>query len=392
MERKHFEEVLAKYATPSYVFDLDILRERVMLINKYIGDVAETCYAMKANPFVIAPMDGYVDKFEVCSPGEYEICMRNKIDPAKIVVSGVNKTVQSMDRIVSLSGGKGVFTIESIRHYEVLEEIAAKYQVKLDVLIRLSSGNQFGVDKANLELIAGKVAKSQWLSLSGMHFYSGTQKKLTKVEKEIRMLDDYAGELADKYGISGLELEYGPGLSVTYFESDAQADDEGQLKELKEILTSVRNYAHITIEMGRFIATHCGYFITKVIDVKQTEGHNYCIVDGGIHQLNYFGQLMGMKRPYMELVSECKEDTEDKWNICGSLCTVNDVIVKDALFPTVHRDDAFVFKNCGAYSVTEGMALFLSRELPQVLFYSGMDGFSVVRELTGTDYINSLKL
>lgn len=57
------KEAAANFGTPSYVFDLDLLKERVDLINKYIGKKALCCYAMKANPFIIGPMNEYTDKF-----------------------------------------------------------------------------------------------------------------------------------------------------------------------------------------------------------------------------------------------------------------------------------------------------------------------------------------
>ena len=56
----------------------------------------------------------------------------------------------------------------------------------------------------------------------------------------------------------------------------------------------------------------------------------------------------------------------NKWNICGSLCTSNDVIVRELELEKPCENDILVFHNTGAYSVTEGMALFLTRELPAI--------------------------
>lgn len=41
--------------------------------------------------------------------------------------------------------------------------------------------------------------------------------------------------------------------------------------------------------------------------------------------------------------------------------------------------DRLVFERTGAYSVTEGIALFLSRDLPEVYFWSGKKGLEKVR-------------
>ena len=341
---------------------------------------------MKANPFIIRPMDSYIDKYEVCSPGEYEICNRHGIAPEKIVVSGVNKNDASMERILELSGGKGTFTIESMSHYLILSRLCHEKKLKINVLIRLSSGNQFGVDKAEFERIALLIKDDEFLNLAGIHYYSGTQKKMKKIAKEIEMLKEFKDEIFNKHGIVISELEYGPGLIYNYFENEAECGFDEQLDELRSLLDEFADFEGITLEMGRFIASECGYYATEVIDVKCNDEHNYCIVDGGIHQLNYYGQTMGMKKPYMEVISDSEEMT--KWNVCGSLCTVNDVILRDVELPVLSPSDVLVFKRCGAYSVTEGMALFLSRELPAVIFYDSRKGCMVARNRMGTDTIN----
>lgn len=386
MDLDLLKENIGRFGTPAYVFDLDILKERVEKIKNLLGSKAKICYAMKANPFIIRPMNEYIDKYEVCSPGEYEICYRHGIAPEKIIVSGINKTMDSMERILGLSNGKGIFTIESKMHYDILSKLCSQKNLNIRVLIRLSSGNQFGVDKEEFEKIAGLVAEDEHLSLYGIHYYSGTQKKMKKIARELEMLTEYRAYLLETYGIELDELEYGPGLIFNYFEAEKDNGFEEQLSELNELLDIAGQFKGITLEMGRFIASECGSFYTSIVDIKHNEGYNYCIVDGGIHQLNYYGQTMGMKKPYMDIITSSNELT--KWNVCGSLCTVNDVVLRDVELPKLNIGDVLVFKNCGAYSVTEGMALFLSRELPKVLFYDRETGFKVVRKQIGTDIFN----
>lgn len=45
---------------------------------------------------------------------------------------------------------------------------------------------------------------------------------------------------------------------------------------------------------------------------------------------------------------------------------MNDILVKAAPLPEMEIGDALVFENAGAYCMTEGMSLFLSRDLPQI--------------------------
>ena len=54
-----------------------------------------------------------------------------QIAPEKIVVSGVNKTYESMKRILSYSKGAGIYTIESEEHAKILRTLAEKNQMPL---------------------------------------------------------------------------------------------------------------------------------------------------------------------------------------------------------------------------------------------------------------------
>lgn len=368
MNKELIKECILKYGSPSYIFDLDALKERVLNIKKILGKDINICYAMKANSFIIEEMKDYIDRYEVCSPGEYEICQRHSVKKDVIIVSGVNKTYESMERIMSLCNGDGIFTIESAEHYDILSKVCKEKNIHIRVVIRLTSGNQFGIDKDMFKNILLQLKDNEYLDFAGIHYYSGTQKKLKKVIKEVAMLEEFAKELQDEYGVATDILEYGPGLLFNYFEGEETPSFEEQLSELKDILKNIKSFKHITLEMGRFIASECGYYCTEVVDRKCNNGSEYAIVDGGIHQINYYGQTLGMKKPFMDVIT-CNDSYElQKINICGSLCTVNDVILRDVSLPQLDKGDILIFKNCGAYSITEGMALFLSRELPAVIF------------------------
>lgn len=47
-----------------------------------------------------------------------------------------------------------------------------------------------------------------------------------------------------------------------------------------------------------------GYYLTRVMDVKRTAQPGFVILDGGIHQINYYGWMMGMKQPEIKVLAE----------------------------------------------------------------------------------------
>ncbi|MDE6625755.1 MAG: alanine racemase [Lachnospiraceae bacterium] len=395
MQQNTIQAIASTYGTPTYIFDIHALSRQVKLIRDRLPQGTLLCFAMKANPFVAGRIAKMVDRLEVCSPGEYEICIREQIDPEKIVVSGVNKTPESMERILSYSHGAGIYTIESELHYRILKQCANKIDKRLKVLLRLSSGNQFGMDEATLERLLAVIQSDNLMDIVGIHYYAGTQKKMSRVENELQQLDSYGTHLKQSYGLGNMELEYGPGLMVSYFEdcndTEAESFDAGtQLDTLKGLLSAMSAYNCISIELGRFLTSDCGYYMTRIMDIKHTGKTGFIIVDGGIHQINYYGQMMGMKKPYMDIIKmpDSTEAADGKWTVCGSLCTVNDVIVRQIELNDIGIGDILLFKRCGAYSMTEGMSLFLSRELPQVLLVDLDEKIHVMRKKIETNQLN----
>lgn len=399
MDRELWREISNSYGTPAYVFDLDQLKERISLIRTKLGEKVELCYAMKANPFLVEALQGYVDRFEVCSPGEYRICEKRKIPMEQIVLSGVYKSGRDIADMICRHRERGTYTIESLSHLEKLEECAAREDTVIRALIRITSGNQFGLDREDALQILDKREEFPHVQFLGFQHYSGTQKKkMEKLKKELSFLDQLIREAEERNGFHTAVLEYGPGFYVPYFLSDGETDDNEMLQELQNYLDEMWFSGKVVLEMGRFIAAYCGYYLTRIVDKKENHGQKYCIVDGGIHHLSYYGQTMAMKIPHFENVAKTDgkdkncEEISESYTVCGSLCTVNDVLVKNLPLQNARVGDMIVFERVGAYSVTEGIYLFLSRDLPFIFFYTKKGGLRLVRRNQHVDVWNTWEI
>lgn len=392
MNRKEMERLAGAGLTPAYVFDLDVLAERVRVIRDRLEGKAELCFAMKANSFLVRPLLPLVDKLEVCSPGEFRICERLQVPMERIVLSGVNKEEKEIQRVIETYQGQGTYTIESLAHLELLNRCASRCSRSVRVLLRISSGNQFGVDIKTAEKIIASRKEYPHLEFAGIQQYTGTQKqRFKKTLGELQALDKLLAHWKEAYGYEAEELEYGPGLFVPYFLEDEEKTGTGGLEELKAALGEMQFCGKVTLEMGRYLTADCGYFFTEVVDCKENFGEKYAIVDGGIHHINYFGQFMAMKQPYCTHIAKrtkAEGQQEEIWNICGSLCTSGDIIVKKFPFTNLGIHDILVFENLGAYSVTEAMYLFLSRDMPGIWFYSKEAGLVLVRDRIATHLWN----
>lgn len=379
-----------QYPTPMYVFDTDILRERMHAIRALTGEQINLCFAVKANPFLIPAMASLCDRLEVCSPGELEICKSIGISMEQVVFSGVNKTAKDVKNAADCA--VGIFTCESEKHFDLICAEAQKRGTVYPILLRLTNGNQFGMDEALVRKLIAKRDNYPMVSIKGIHYFTGTQKKKTAdILDELTLLRNFFDALEQDYSFVAEQLEYGPGLPVPYFANEDFSDTLAPLKAILPALKAFAQTTQVTIEMGRFFVASCGSYITRVADLKRNHSTNYCIVDGGIHHLNYFGQTLAMKLPVIAHTAQHKSGATEDWTICGSLCTTADVIVRKAPFDNLQIGDLLTFYNIGAYSITEAPYLFLSRAMPTVLLYSALSGPCLARPLMDTYTLNTIR-
>ena len=390
MDTKLLNEILAQIKTPSYVFDIDEFTKRANLVKENFGEKTGLCFSIKANPFLLRDIPDVFDKIEVCSPGELTICEKTGVDTSKIIFSGVNKTPEDVER--AMDDKVGTFTAESYLHAELINKSAIKRGIKVPVLVRVTSKSQFGMDEKDVIDLLNRRDEYEGIEFVGLHFFTGTQKrKPAIIEKELDYICDFAERLKTLANFTVDRLEYGTGLAVDYFNDDADELEKERLEAVSVKIREVSEKFNLTVEMGRFFAAPCGYYFTKVMDAKTNSDVNYAIVDGGLNQLKYDGQIQGMQIPKILHIknNEATDVEPEKWTLCGSLCTTADVLARGAEFKNLEIGDVLVFCRTGAYSAMEGMAVFLSRELPVISLYSKEKGLRVVRELIRADQFNT---
>lgn len=385
MENKILLQAAEKFGTPSFVFNMDEFEHQADTIKKALGDIP-LCFSIKANPFLLHNLPKSISRVEVCSPGELTICQKLGVDPETIIYSGVNKGEEDIGRAVDY--GAGILTAESRLHTELINRVCLKKGKQAKVILRLTSGNQFGMDPDEIINIIENREKYGAIDFIGLHFYSGTQKKnIGVIEKDIREFEESIEHIKAECGFVPSHVEYGPGMAADYFAPPYEKKDSETLTETAELLKNFAKKYPLTVEMGRFLASSCGTYLTSVADIKNNLGTNYVICDGGINHLKYYGQTMAMQVPPIKLLDNDKP-YDTSYTLCGSLCTTADLLVRKVELPKLKIGDVLSFGRCGAYTVTEGTVLFLSRAMPRILIYSQKDGLKLVRDSFNTDSLN----
>lgn len=388
MEKSLEKKLINEVSTPFYVFDIGVLRQRIDYLKSMMPENVHLCYAMKANPFVVKEIDEIMEKYEICSYGEWNIAKKMGVIDSKMVISGVYKDEISMGDILNNYKNGEVFTIESLNQIELLNKLTKEKKKVINIILRLTSGNQFGMCEEEIIEILENRAKYEYLNIMGIQYFSGTQKKLSKrIIKELEYVDEFVLNLKNNLGFVVEELEFGPGFPVVYFEAEQDFDEQTYLMEIADKIKNMKYQGHITMELGRSIVASCGSYYTKVVDKKINKEGNFAILDGGMNHLVYYGQMMAMKKPMLDIIPKREDKILENWNLVGALCTINDLIVKQLPVSNLEIGDIFVFKNTGAYSMTEGISLFLSHDLPKVVFVQGGE-MKIVRENINTYKFN----
>ena len=392
MNINKLREFLPTVGTPSYIFDLDAFEKRAALVKQYFGDTIGLCFSIKANPFLLGRLPEQFDKIEVCSPGELTVCERTGADMSAVIFSGVNKGYADVER--AADDNVGTFTAESPLHLELINDAGVRRGKVFELLLRVTDikgGSQFGMsEECTLDIIRRR-EEYKGVKIVGLHYFTGTAKRKAKpIEKECDYLMDLVARIKSELDFTVERIEYGTGLAVDYFSDNADAEEEERLASISPKLQELAQVAALTVEMGRFFAAPCGYYLTKIVDTKTNFDINYAIVDGGMNQVKYNGQLQGMQIPEILHMTDREVQGEEKpWTLCGSICTTADILARNAMFTDLRVGDILVFCRTGAYSCMEGISTFLSREMPVIAEYSEKEGLRILREMLYSDVFNT---
>ena len=374
--------------SPSYIFSEEEFASRAALVRESFGEDVNLCFSIKANPFLLGIMPDQISKVEVCSPGELDVCKSLNVPPEMIIFSGVNKSKEEIK--VAFEYGVRNVTAESKKHIDYINSVAIEMDIKCDLLLRLSDESQFGIDGDELLGYIKNRNAYKGFKIVGLHYFTGTQKRRpSALIKEIDKFMAYIDRVEEDADFKIERIEYGTGLAVDYFSKDATEEEAARIKEIAPKIKELSKKADLTVEMGRFFAAPCGYYITEVMDTKVNDGVHYAIVDGGIHQLKYDGQTQGMQIPeitHIKSPQSCNEvgSGTNKWTLCGSLCTTADVIARSVEFTDLNCGDLLVFYRTGAYSMDEGISLLLSRDMPSIYILDKANKLNKVRNRVDT--------
>jgi len=395
--------IAEKFGTPLYVYDAAIIRRQIQNLKAALGEGWEVYYSVKANPAqgILRASLGEGCGLEVASAGEFEQAMAAGCRPERVLFAGPGKHPDELRYTVA--HGIGEIHIESFTEIERLAAICKELGRTQKVSIRVNPTGeaqggamrmggkplQFGLDEEVLDEAIDRVLAHDCLRLNGIHLFAGTQiLQVADLSAQYRKGIEIAQRVAARIGHPLGAVDFGGGLGIPYFENDPSLD----LAELHQLTQELRKDiagdpafagTHFMLEPGRFLVGPSGIYLFRVLDVKDSRGKRFFIVDGGMHQhLAASGNLgQTIKRNFpIAVVNKLSEPTDAAGEIVGPLCTPLDVLGRSAKVPAgTAIGDLIAVLQSGAYGRSASPMGFLSHASPAEVMVDGGEAF-LIRE------------
>jgi diaminopimelate decarboxylase len=362
---------------PAYVYDLAGLRAHAAAVRAALPTV-ELFYAAKANPDprLLTVLEPYVDGIEVSSGGELAH-VRETLPGIRLAFGGPGKTDAELELALRLDVER--FHIESPRELERLSALCHAADRSADVLLRvnldvtvqgaaLTMSGPFGMDEAGVGRCLRMLPRMPLLRLRGVHAHLASG-------LDAPAMLDLAAKIVGwaRRHVGGTEVNLGGGMAVDYrtpgtrFDWAAYGVGLGKLAGDGETLR---------VEPGRAVTAYHGWYVTDVLEVKETRGEAFAVLRGGTHHLRT-PVTKGHDQPFAVIPrggsagpDGGRPPTPRTATLVGQLCTPKDVFARDVPVGRLRAGDVVAFGMAGAYAWNISHHDFLMHPRP-VFHYVG---------------------
>ncbi|NER78224.1 MAG: hypothetical protein F6K42_01345 [Leptolyngbya sp. SIO1D8] len=387
--------------TPLYFYDFDKIEYQMNCIANSLPENFKIHYTLKANSnlAICSHLASLGASADISSIGELLVAIKAGFSPQNILFTGPGKTKQEL--AFALQQGVSLIVIESLNEAYRLNYLAAEYGIKQNILIRINplyrtqnsceirqknsscsakidssssiqlisqSASKFGVDEEIALEIISRITSLENITLKGIHIF--TESNLLDYQQLVASCQNtinIANRLKEKgYPIS--IVDFGGGIGVPYNNIDAEFDVK-EFGQQMQLISDDNPYQYNYIfELGRYLVCESGSYITEIVDIKESQGKKFLILDGGVHQLFRTSAMMEASK-FMDILGKERVTTE-RVTLAGKLPTPLDIISEDVEVPcNVEIGDRIVIYNCGAYGFNHSLTNFALHNYPAEIAY-----------------------
>jgi diaminopimelate decarboxylase len=369
-------------ALPAYIYDLDGLDAHAAAIRAALPSAVELCYAVKANPdpAVLRVVNRHANGLEIASGGELAH-VTAAVPGARVTFGGPGKTPAEL--AAAIRQGVARFHVESPHELRLLGAAAAAADRTASVLLRVNlpfdaspgaagdlvmggGPTPFGMDPGLLDDCARWLASGSReagaVELRGLHAHLASGLDAAAALAAASRVLDFARRWCASHGVRNPEVNLGGGMAVDYQHPRERFDWAAYGRGLGQ---AARHGETLRIEPGRAVTAYCGWYVTRVLDVKPSHGKTFAVLAGGTHHLRT-PAAKGHDQPFaiLPLAASATGENSETWpydwprpamepgrvTLVGQLCTPKDVLARDVQAPGLRAGDLVAFGMAGAYA------------------------------------------
>ena len=376
------EEIAARHGTPAFVYDLDAVRRAHADLTAALPSPSTVYYSVKANPHprIIALLHELGCEAEVSSTGEIDAALGAGVPAEAVLLTGPAKTPETVAH--ALSRGVTRFSVDSPDDLARVDDLARRAGAEARCALRVNAdepvpgaglsmtgtSSQFGADLSWVLAETPRFTGFGHARVTGLHLYMGTN--LTE-EKDLLAQFEVGIGIAEKLAVLFPdlgEIDLGGGFGLPYARAGERPRFTGLAAALETLLDDRlpawrAGSPRVSFESGRYLVGDCGVLLSRVVDVKESKGTRYVLLDTGVHHL---GGMSGLRRiPSISADVLAGGEVEDEpVTVAGPLCTPLDVLARGARLPSTGIGDLVGVPNAGAYGPTAGLLAFLGHPAP----------------------------
>lgn len=393
-------ELVHRFGTPSYVYDLDAMALAARALNSaFEGASHLVAYAVKANAAggVVRTLVREGCGADVVSGAELLVALACGIGPDRIVFSGVAKTDEELDRAIAC-GERGIQAVqiespEEIARLEARARLAgrrARMSIRVNPGLDLKdathaniatghAGAKFGIPSAEVGSAVEMVSVSPHLELVGLATHVGSQLSSTApYVQSARVLFGIARALREGGGGRSLAfLDTGGGFGIEY-SRPFPSSDSGRSRlppAPADYVRAVRSEQResrlddlaLYIEPGRSLVASHGVLLARVVQAKVANGIRWLMIDAGMNDLLRPALYQAVHR-IIPLEQDVDEPNAVTWRVVGPVCESTDDFGPHLLNLQPPRSVAVL--DAGAYGYAMA-SQYNGRQLPVEVFVAG---------------------
>ena len=352
------DKIVKQFGTPTYCYSYNQLKENILRFQKNFKKINPlVCFAVKANNnrTILREIAKLGLGADVVSKGELMAALKSKINPKKIVFSGVGKTYEEIE----FAAKKKVLLInaESKSEIEIILKIARKMNRNIDIGLRLNpnvdaktikeittgkTSNKFGLTEKEVIDLINHYKKSKNLNIKCLSVHIGSQ--ITSHIPYFKMLKAIQ-KVIDKTKFNFKYIDLGGGMGINYGDNNKKLNYKKYSSKIEHFVK--KNKVKIIFEPGRYIIGNTGYLLTKIIYIKKTSRINFVIIDAGMNDLIRPALYKAFHRIIPSIKNRNK--VSKRHDFVGPICETTDKFLSIKSYQRLAEGDNVVICDVGAY-------------------------------------------